>query len=375
MVFNFILTTKNMIQEYLNAQLITTTEDANFEKLTKACADLAKKIAKDKSKILVLSLVAFDPEIPANNQEIQEIQKLIIDNYWPTFLPNSKDTTITIIRAVILDVLKTVSKDTNSASLIWFASRNTLKHFKLGREKEMLTNFLLELGNRIEGEASESWTFYPDYAIEVPKVTAAVIDATELAVHVQPTAINSGGLAEIINKALKKQIAELKENQKEFVHLNSLMHMRTQLLWWKEAGYSPLLKASYQELKDGQLQVLLAYDYSDFIPDMYPVSVDYFLIETHKNLSSNSGNKIKISEFLKLVEQAREDLKNVIAEFTGDDGRISFANFVQGLVHGKYQVKQFKDFVGVADKTELTLSELTLWLFHDLHSIKLSTSK
>jgi len=128
-------------------------------------------------------------------------------------------------------------------------------------------------------------------------------------------------------------------------------------------------------MKAGQLQVLLAYDYSNFIPEMYPVSVDYFLLETHKGLSASEDKKIKISEFLKMVEQSSSDIKNIVPEFTGDDRRISLANFINGLVHGKYEAKQFKNLVGVAEATELTLSEITLWLFHDLHSIKLSTSK
>lgn len=358
-----------MIQEYLNAQFIQTTEDANFEKLKKTCADIAKKISKDKAKILAYSLIAFDPEVPADNKEVTEIKNLIIEN-WQTFLSNSKDTTLTIIRAVMLDALKVASKDTSSACLIWFASRNAFKYYKLGREKDMLTNFLKDIGNRIEGEVSESWNFSPDYEIDVPKVTAATIDEADFAAGVTAATIKEG-----VGKALKKQITELKENQKEFANQVSLMQMRTQLIWWKEAAYSPSQKATYKKMKDGELQVLLAHDYSDFVPVMYPVSVDYFLIETLKSLSTDAEKKTKISDFLKMIEEYNSKLKNIIPDFTGDDGRISIANFINGLVHGKYQAKQFKSLVGVADSTELTLAELTLWIFHDLHSIKLSTSK
>lgn len=359
----------NMIQEYLNEQFIQTTEDANFEKLKKTCAAVAKNISKDKAKILAYSLIAFDPEVPADNKEITEIKALIIEN-WQTFLSNSKDTTLTIIRAVMLDALQAASKETSSACLIWFASRNAFKHYKLGREKDMLAAFLKEVANRIEGEVSESWDFNPDYEIEIPKVSAATIDEADLA-----AGITSATLKEAVGKAFKKQIAELKENQKQFANQVALMQMRTQLLWWKEAGYSPLQKATYKNMKEGQLQVMLANDYSDFIPEMYPVSVDYFLIETLKCLSASADKKTKISDFLKMIEQCNSELKNIISEFNSDDGRISFANFIQGFVHGKYQAKQFKSLVGVADSTELTLAEITLWLFHDLHSIKLSTSK
>ncbi len=358
-----------MIQEYLNEQFIQTTEDTNFEKLKKTCADVAKKINKDKAKILAYSLISFDPEIPADNKEVIEIKNLIIEN-WQTFLSNSKDTTLTIIRAVMLDALQAASKEPSSASLIWFAIRNIFKFYKLGREKDMLTSFLKEIANKIEMEVSESWSFSPDYEIDIPKVTAAVIDEADFAPGITAATIKEG-----VGKALKKQIAELKENQKEFANQVALMQMRTQLLWWKEAAYSPSKKMTYKGMKDGQLQVLLAYDYSNFIPEMYPVSVDYFLIETLKSLSGNTDKKMKISEFLKMIEECNSELKNVVPEFTSEDQRISFANFIKGLVHGKYQAKQFKGLVGVADPTELTSAEITLWLFHDLHSVKLSTSK
>lgn len=358
-----------MIQEYLNEQFIQTTEDANFEKLKKTCAAVAKSISKDKAKILAYSLIAFDPDVPADNKEVTEIKTLIIEN-WQTFLSNSKDTTLTIIRAVMLDALQAASKETSSACIIWFASRNAFKYYKLGREKHILTSFLKEVANRMESEVSERWDFNPDYEIDIPKVTAATLDEADLATGITPATIKDA-----VGKAFKRQITELKENQKLFANQIALMQMRTQLLWWKEASYSPLQKTSYKNMKEGQLQVMLAYDYSDFIPEMYPVSVDYFLIETLKSLSASVDKKTKISDFLKLVEQCHSELKNFIPDFTSDDGRISLANFIQGLIHGKYHTKHFKSLVGVADSIELTLAEITLWLFHDLHSIKLSTSK
>lgn len=358
-----------MIQEYLNEQFIQTAEDANFEKLKKTCADIAERISEDKEKILVYSLIAFDPEIPADNREIADIKALIIEN-WQTFLSSSKDTTLTIIRAVMLEALQVASKETDLACIIWFASRNAFKYYKLGREKELLTSFLKEIGNKIEGEVSESWNFPPDYEMNIPRVTSVTIDEGDFATGITATTLKEG-----VGKALKKQITRLKKSQKEFANQVALMQMRTQLLWWKEASYSPSQKVTYKNLQDGLLQVLLAFDYANFIPEMYPVSVDYFLIETLKSLSDNAEKKTKISDFLKMVEKSNSELKNVIPDFISSDGRISFTNYIQGLVHGKYQVKQFKGLVGVTDATELTLSEITLWIFHDLHSFKLLTSK
>lgn len=358
-----------MIQEYLNAQFIKISEDANFDKLKKTCSEVTKKINKNTSKIIAYSLIAFDPEIPADNPNIIEIKDMIIKN-WQTFLNNTKDTSVTIIRAVMLDALKTVSSDLDSARLIWLSSRNLLKHFKLGREKEILSNFILEIGNRIDNEVSKSWSFPINHSIEIPKAVASTIDEGDLT-----TSITSATIKIAIDKVLRKQIGEIKESQNEFADQVALMQVRTQLLWWKEACYSTSQKISYKDMKEGQLHILLAYDYSTIIPALFPASVDYFLVETLRYISNHEDNKIKISEFLKLIEQCSSELTNIIPVFNFIDGRISLLNFIQGIVHGNLQVKEFKKLVGISDSNELTFEELTLWLFHDIHSTKQLKSK
>jgi hypothetical protein len=358
-----------MIQEYLNEQLIQTTDDSHVEKLKKICTDLAKKISKDKEKILRYSLVAVDPEIPADNLEVVEVKNLIVES-WQTFVPNSKDTALTIIRAVVLEVLQILSKELDNALIIWFSNKDRLKYLKLGRDKSIINNFILELGNRIEAQASEQWSFSPSEGeIEVPKIIAAVIDIAELTPHVQPNAVNATGVADVFNKALKKQVNELKDSQRSFMQLNVLMHMRTHLIWWKEARYSTLLRGSYKGLNEGSLEIVLAFDFSAFIPEIYPVSVDFFLVETHNDWTNRSQVKIKISDFIKSIEKEKEVLKTIIPEYTAA-GRIPFIRFLQGLIHGKFNAMQFKDSVGIQDTTEITYKDLILWLFHDLQAIK-----
>lgn len=356
-----------MIQEYLNAQFIKTTEDSNFEKLKKTCGEVAKKIAKDKPKILAYSLVAFDPNISTDNKEVEEIKKHLIEN-WQTFLTNSKDTSLTIIRAVMLEALETVAKDSGAADVVWFGARNCFQHFKLDREATILTSFLKALGNEVESKAAESWQF--DSGVEIPKVSAGVIDEGEFAAGITAVTVKDA-----INKANKKQVSELKDSQKRFADLINQMQMRSQLIWWKEAGYSPLLRKSYKGIKDGVIQVLLAHDYSSFIPDQYPVSVDYFLIGTHRGLSGNAQKKIKLSDFLKLLEESSSELTAVIPPFSGENIRISLADFVSGFISEKFKANQFKSLTGIELKTELTLDEITLWLFHDLHAARLTRTK
>jgi hypothetical protein len=302
----------------------------------------------------------------------------------------------------MLEALQLISKEKNSACLIWFTGRNILKYYKLGREAEILSKFILELGNRIENEAIETWSLSPNEIIGVPKLNPASIDKGVITSILKAAASNiswndggenphlpaqndanwskffatkaGDGLTDAINQTLKKQIAEILSGH-PFQYQNRLHQMRVQLLWWKEAGYSSSLKRSYKELKDTILQIVLAFDYSFFVPVMYPTSVDYFLKETLNSLSSSGDKKIKISDILKSIEKEGSELTKIFPEFTRTEGRISFMNFIQGFVSGRFKANQFKILVGITDSTLLTYEEFTLWLFHDLQSLKLSTTK
>ncbi len=411
-----------MLQSFLDHNFIQIKEDENLSKLRKAGGELARKLSKNKAKIISYTLIALDPEVKANNSDLDEAKKIIIKN-WKTFVANSGDTPITIIRAVILEALETMSKEKNYACIIWLAGRNVIKHCKLGREGELLTKFLLDLGNKIEKEAVENWSLPSESKIakltlKIEELTGATLDKTEIENHLKAAAIHSAwgesgenpylqtqnnvnwpkffaerashGIRSVVNKALKSQAKEISaslsqaqealnnlliQTQSEILQKNSLMQIRTQLLWWKEACYSESLKQSYRELKDGLLQVALAIDYSSFVPFIYPTSVDYLLKETHRVFISEEGKRMKISEILKMIKEASEKLKAIFVEHKAKEGRVSLINFVEGLVWNRHETTQLKNLVGISAATEITLDEFTLWLFHDLQALKIASSK
>jgi hypothetical protein len=412
-----------MLQEFLDANLLPITDEGYFEKIKKTADEIAKKLTKSKVKVLSYTLTALDPDVPADNPDVIEVKELITKN-WSTFSTNSKDTPVTFIRAVMLEALQAVSIETNVASLIWLSGRNIQQQFKLiGKEKELIKNFLLSLGKVVETAAIESWTLPSEtklqkLAVEIKEIVGGVLDKAEVEAHLKAAAIHSSlgeggenpqypshnasiwpkffaeragqGLTDSINKSLKKQAKSVSENQtqiqeavnkllsqtqSEILERNSLLQMRTQLLWWKESCYSTSLNQSYRGQQNGLLQILLANDYSAFVPTIYPTSADYFLKETHRALVKDENKKTKVSEILKQVELSKEALKKVFAEPSAEVGRISLLNFIKGLVWNKYNAEQFKNLVGFEDTAEMTISDFTVWLFHDLQSLKISTSK
>jgi hypothetical protein len=410
-----------MLQEFLDANLLPITDEGYFEKLKKSADEVVKKLTKSKPKVLSYTLTALDPDIPADNPNVIEVKEIITKN-WSTFTTNSKDTPVTFIRAVMLEALQAVSNETSYACLIWLTGRNIQQHFKLiGKEKDLIAEFLLSLGRQVENKAIESWSLPSEARIQkltldIKEITGATIDENKLLQHLKAASGHSGhdggenphhsqqwnlwptffsertaqGIAEVVNKALNEQSKSLSQNQTqiqeavnkllsqtqcEILERNSLLQMRTQLLWWKESCYSTSLNQSYREQQNGLLQILLANDYSVFVPTIYPASADFFLRETHRSLLKEENKQIRVSEFLKQVELSREALKNVFLEPTAEPGRGSLLNFIKGLVWNKYTSEEFKHFVGFDDTTEMALSNFTIWLFHDLQSLKISTSK
>jgi hypothetical protein len=411
-----------MLQEFLNAQLLPIDNEEYFGKLQKVADTLAKILQKNKAKVLTYTLTALDPEVSVDNPDIAEVKELVTKS-WNTFATNSKDSPTTFIRAIMLEALKSASSETSSACLIWLASRNIYKHFKLlGKEEEIISNFLQPLGQQNENNAFQNWSLPTEaklekLSVDLKAITGATIDKTELNNLLKVGSIHSGwgeggenpqtpqggvqwgiffsdksseAIAKLVNAAFKNEAKEINSNQQllqesinklltqtqsEILQKNSLLQMRTQLLWWKEACYSTSIKQSYRNQPNGLLQVILANDYNAFVPYSYPTSVDFFLRETHRLLTKDDSKKIKISDVLKQIQTSSEILKTVFSEPNIETGRISLLNFVKGLVWKKYTLEQLQECVGINENTDTTFSDFTVWLFHDFQSLKITIIK
>jgi hypothetical protein len=413
-----------MLQEFINQNLIDMKDEKNLTMLKKACNDVVKNLKKNKSKVQRFTLMALDPNISARNSEVIEIKNIIIKR-WSTFPSFYKDTPLTFIRAVILEALQELSKDINFACLIWFSGRNVIKYYKLGREKKILLDFLSELGNQVNNEAIDRWSLSEnpenlETNYEELEIKENIIDKTALQKKLEdasgpknesgssnfespnPHWPNEGqtwsfqfapraaqSISDIINKVFKKQALELAQFikqiqellnikiidvQSEILQKNNLSHIRTYLLWWKEACYSNTVKQSYRNLQNCLLQIIVAYDYAILVPPIYPESVDFFLRETHRKLISTEDPEIKISEILNLINKSKQELKTVFDYYEEEKGRVSLFNFIKGYIWDNYTVDKFNEMVGISRLTKISLSDFTVWLFHDIQAQKIIKS-
>jgi hypothetical protein len=421
-----------MLQKFLNHQFMSVAEDENLAKLKKACDEVVKKLVKNKPKVVSYTLIALDPEVSAENDDVVEVND-IITKHWKTFVSNTKDTPLTTVRAVILQSLQTLS-ETNIiySCLIWLTGRNAIKYFKLDREKDLLREFLSDIGNRVEREAESNWSLntvnaslkIENLEINIGDIVGVTVDKSTLTKkledasgpHNQEGEPNydspnrywsnqpqhwsyqfapraAEGIATVVNSAFKEQNKQISANQSkiqkvlnqlisnfesvivetqnEILQKNNLLHMRTQLLWWKEAAYSKALDENYRKLNSFLLEIIIAVDYANLVPYLYPVSADYFLKETHKDFINDKEEKIKISDLLSKIEENKERLQKVLGDYIEADGRLSFLSFLKGIINGRFNSNQFNAKTGIDSTTEITKSEFVLWMFHDFQAQKI----
>lgn len=415
-----------MLQNYLNANLLPITDDGDFKKLKKSSDEIAKKLTKNKSKIVSYTLAAIDPDISVNNPDIIEVKEVIIKN-WSTFASNAKDTPLTYIRAVILEALNSLTEVLNHSLIIWFGCRNITHHLKLtGNEKDIVLEFLSELCNQINRVANSEWALSNNnnsskINVELKDITKYLVNDDTLIKYLEdavgpsnkdgvanyaspnphwPNANNSWsyefpsraakGFKNAIDPCLKAIGTTMNENkntiqnglnkiaeqmQMEVSDKNKSLQLRSELLWWKEAGYSPSTDKSYKELDENILTLVLAYDYSSFIPVVYPKSVDYFLKETYNTIKLAEGQELTLKVLLSRFDTKSEELKQLLPESDTSIGKLTLLNFINGLIWNKYQLTQFENLVGIPLNTKLSPSELTVWLFHDFQLAKILITK
>ena len=110
----------SILQIFLNKQFIKHDKEEDVGKLKKAAAEVQKKLAKQKNKVISYTLVALDPNISDDEPVLDEVQTIIVKN-WQTFLNSAtktKDKPVTYIRAVILQALNTLAKEENFAAIM-----------------------------------------------------------------------------------------------------------------------------------------------------------------------------------------------------------------------------------------------------------------
>jgi hypothetical protein len=116
-------------------------------------------------------------------------------------------------------------------------------------------------------------------------------------------------------------------------------------------------------------------DLNQQVAKITPISVDYLLRDTLLILIEKKGEKIKFKDFFNSLtkDSTIPEIANLLPEINESDGRISVTDFIVLLLNNKVKLKDFTERTGIKEDDEISIEDLSVAIFHDLLTKRLSS--
>ena len=431
----------DVLLKFLSKGLINVGgDDDKLGHLRQTAVDLAAVLEKAPAKATPFALVAFDPDVPTTDPTIVEVDDALRKR-WETYVNTFAGTPVTVFRAMLLDALLEACRHNDTVAAAFVASaRNVLPFMEVGGEQEIWVDVVGEIERKVEERSEREWATpasisVPDIKFESPpgteiRIASKKVNTTNLgekftaAAGPQSRVPSRGNVetqgnpywphsdegnwsyefgkrtAEVVGKAITQAIGglsvegvDLPGTTKNMMgvmseHLTATLQAvsgataglqrRTNLLWWKEALFSPSVRISYREMSAFEAAVLMAFDMHRHIPTFSPASVAAFLRETVIGLPTiDEEQTFPIRE---LVEKTRD--AGILDELRTETGKLVTApagrSSILGLighpaVAPRIDDHEFRHLVGVKPDTMLTLPDWSVWIFRELQAARAIT--
>ena len=428
----------DVLLKFLNKRLINVGGDDNkLEHLRQTATDLVGVLEKTPAKACPFALVAFDPHVPATDPTVIEVEDALRER-WQTYVNTFSDTPVTVFRAILLDALISACSrnDTVAAAFVAFA-RNVLPFMEVGDEQELWADIVVSIEEKVEERSKREWA--TPASISVPDIKFKSVSEAEVRIAskkvsasrlkpkfeaaVGPHANDPDGtqrdtdgnpywphnhphewayefgtrtadaVGDTINRAiggLSVEGLDLPQYTQEITgvisaHLTTTLQAvssataglqrRTDLLWWKEALFSPSARGSYRDMTSFGAATLMALDLHQQIPTFSPAGVAAFLRETVVSLPTLDLEET--SSIRELVEKTRDTdilshLRTNAAKLVSAPlGRCSILAIIgHPDAISRLDDPGFRDHIGVKPDTALTLPDWSVWIFRELQAAR-----
>lgn len=310
------------------------SDDTKLEKLRSTAKDLSAALGKAPSKTVSFTMVAADPLVPPTDPVVEEAMAALRKR-WETVANAFSGRPVNVLRAVLLDAIVQAAREDDTIAVAFVnAARNALTHAEAADEAPIWRDAVSEIESRVDARAVAEWATPEMISVEplkytapqaaVAKFEAPTIDRSDLTgrvlsaagpwgsvtpknqyqVHSQPqqwTQDFAKLMTQAIADAVEAVASELAPSPIDlsgplsslaksvtthveaalasFSSATAGLQRRTNLLWWKEALYSPSAHESYLEMPVFQASALMALDLHEQVPTFSPASVSAFLKE------------------------------------------------------------------------------------------------
>jgi hypothetical protein len=229
--------------------------------------------------------------------------------------------------------------------------------------------------NQYQPSQGQHWA--KEFADKMSVAIAEVLDGT--AKKLAPVPVDLSGP---LSKLAKAVTAHVDKALASFSSATAGLQRRTNLLWWKEALYSPSAHASYIDMPPFEAAALMALDLHEQVPTYSPASVSAFLREAVRCLPAekddqNNGER----DVASLVRDARtaafmQPFRALASQYAPEPvGRGPLLSLIgDPRDSGEIEATTLRHFGGLDASTKMTPSEWATYLFRELQSARATSN-
>ena len=417
-----------MLLRFLSNGLIDVGgDDTKLEKLRTTSGDLAAALKENPGKTASFASIAFDPDAPLDDPVVQEATQAL-QKRWPTYVNTFSGTPIAVVRAMLLDALVQMSSENNQIAVAFVAcARNVLPFMQVGGEQAIWSDVVKRIEEQVDQRAEKEWStpsqiemapltlkspaslkinlasgkldkgdlqtrvsaasgplgapnanpYWPNNSPQQwaqqfsTKLADAIAESIE-ATKTTAAPIDSSAFVEQLTTAVTNYLSE---GMTAFAAATSGLQRRTNLIWWREALFSPTSRGSYRKLPLTVAAGMMAFDLYSQVPTFSPASVAAFLSETVISLPGLVEDRTyeigSLADELRNDERLhalRETAKGMVSVSGGRGFLLAFVTNVDPRV--KIDNQTFKNLVGIAPETQVTLPQWSEWIFRELQAAR-----
>lgn len=416
----------SLLQRFFDANLIPSdTTDTRLEHYQAAAKELSSRFVEAPADAVSATRVAIDSSCPESEPWFGIVQEAV-KVHWKTFLINHYDEPRQICRAILLEALSIAVDETWDVTLgIWYAASPLLPHLGDRPELDIIRDFISGIGADCEKHSSSEWGIsgentddLPVFDIDLPAIKVTKVSQVELTKGISaatgPTGAdgvanddpnanwpNTGqpwahvfapkaaaSISSSVNKALASTAPAIKGVSEKLgpslqqfaqklcewtIDSSKKSKRHTDLLWWKQALYSPASKKSYRDFSQVATVIGTPYDLSNISGYLIPISVDFFLCETIRTLHPDDP-EISLKELIHLARE-ENNLDQFLPPVTSTEiRRISLREFISLSLKTEQPEEAFIPSIGIDQATSLKMSDWAIWILRDRQAEMVTTS-
>lgn len=408
-------------------------DDSRLEKLRSTAKNLSAALLKTPSKTALFTMAAADPNIAATDPTVDEVMNALRAQ-WETVSNAFSARPVGILRAILLDAVVQAARSNDAIAVAFVnTARNALTYTETSDEAEIWREAVSEIETKVDARAEAEWATPETIVVEplqykppapvqteyeastadrdtlkakihsaagpwgpadpknryspsnqpqewsqefANKMSVAIADALDGMVEdLVPAPVDLSGPLSTLAKAITAHVDKVLAS---FSGATAGLQRRTNLLWWKEALYSPSAHTSYLDLQPFEASALMALDLHDQVPTYSPASVSAFLQEAIRCLpvedvdGRDFSSLVRESQTNVSMHPFRELAAQYAPEPAGRGPLLSLIGHPRDL--GTIDATTLRALSGVDASTKMTPSAWGTYLFRELQAARATSA-